>query len=85
MPRGTRGSPHDTPWLSCEPGETNERSAQTRKTWEDAVSVIQVPAVYRLARELGWDALQLLRAIRSMKRAMAVSKIVYGVVIAERL
>ena len=59
-------------------------SDQTRKTWEDAVSVIEVPAVYRLARELGWDALQLLRAIWGMKRAMAVSKIVYGVVIAER-
>ncbi len=59
-------------------------SDQTRKTWDEAVSVIQVPAVYRLAKALGRDALQLLRAIWAMKRAMAVSKIVYGVVIAER-
>ena len=59
-------------------------TAETLKTCDHGVSILNAKAVWDLARELGRDALDLLAAIRGMMRAMKAGKIVYGVVIAER-
>ena len=57
----------------------------TRKTWDEGVSLIQAPHLYKLAREAGRDALNLLSAIRGMRKAMDRGLIGYGVVHAEKV
>ncbi len=56
----------------------------TRRTWDEGTSIIDAPRVIRLARDLGRDAIGLLRAVRGMRRAMDLGLIGYGVVIAEK-
>jgi tocopherol O-methyltransferase len=60
-------------------------AATTRRTWDEGVSLIQAPHLWKLAREAGRDALNLLAAIRAMRRAMDRGLIGYGVVVAERV
>jgi len=57
----------------------------TQRTWDEGVSLIQAPHLYRLAREAGRDALNLLGAIRGMRKAMGRGLIGYGIVVAERI
>jgi tocopherol O-methyltransferase len=58
---------------------------ETRKTWDEGVSIIQAPHLYRVARAVGRDALNLLGAIRGMRKAMDRGLIGYGTVVAEKL
>jgi tocopherol O-methyltransferase len=57
----------------------------TRKTWDEGVSITQAPHLLRLAREAGRDAVNLLGAIRGMRKAMDKGLIGYGIVVAEKL
>jgi cyclopropane fatty-acyl-phospholipid synthase-like methyltransferase len=59
-------------------------SAETVRTWDLGASIVQAPALLKLAASLGRDALELVRAVRGMRAAMRAGRIVYGQVIAER-
>jgi tocopherol O-methyltransferase len=64
--------------------EARDISAETRRTWDEGVSIVKAGAVLGLARELGRDAVGLLQAVWGMRRAMARGHIVYGTIVAER-
>lgn len=57
---------------------------ETRKTWDEGISITQAPAIFQLALQLGSDALGLLSAIKGMRKAMDRGLIGYGVVVAEK-
>ena len=63
---------------------SHDRTRETRKTWDEGVSIIQAPHLYRVARDAGRDAVALLGAIRGMRRAMDRRLIGYGTVVAEK-
>jgi tocopherol O-methyltransferase len=63
---------------------TRDITAETRRTWDEGVSIAKAGAVLALARELGLDAVGLLRAIWRMRRSMARGHVVYGALVAER-
>jgi tocopherol O-methyltransferase len=60
----------------------------TIQTWSDALPVVKKPAVlklaYSMAREDTTEALQFLKCISAMKRAMLRGKLISGVVIARK-
>jgi tocopherol O-methyltransferase len=58
---------------------------ETRRTWDEGVSIIQAPHLWRVARDAGRDALNLLGAIRGMRKAMDRGHIGYGTIVAEKL
>lgn len=60
-------------------------AATTMRTWEEGVSLIQAPHLYRLALDAGRDALNLMSAIRGMRKAMGRGHIGYGIVVAEKI
>ncbi len=59
-------------------------TASTKKTWDEGVTLSQLPSLYRIARARGRDAVALLRAILGMRTAMGRGLIGYGVVFAEK-
>jgi len=63
--------------------ESRDIAGVTRKTWDQGVTISQIPSLYRIARARGRDAVALLKAIRGMRTAMARGLIGYGVVLAE--
>ena len=65
--------------------ESLDLTPQTQPTWDRGVRIIQAPAMFQMATDLGTDALRLLGAIRRMKVAMNRGLIRYGVVVAERI
>ncbi len=56
----------------------------TRRTWDEGVTISQVPSLYKIALARGRDAVALLKAIRGMRTAMARGLIGYGVVVADK-
>jgi tocopherol O-methyltransferase len=60
-------------------------ASATSRTWDEGVSISQVPHLYKLARGLGRDAVGVLQAIRGMRTAMGRGHIGYGIVVAEKL
>jgi tocopherol O-methyltransferase len=60
-------------------------TTETRRTWDEGVSIVQARAVLALGRQLGRDAVGLLRAVWHMRRSMARGHIVYGSMVAERI
>jgi tocopherol O-methyltransferase len=61
----------------------------TIKTWDDALTLVKGPAVLKLAytmtREYKAEALQFLKSLGAMKRAMLKHKIIAGTIVAEKL
>ncbi len=61
----------------------------TIKTWDDALSVIMNPSIWRLAPRVTKDELikiiHFMKCIRPMKRAMERNLLVSGIIVAERL
>lgn len=57
---------------------------ETRKTWDQSLTIVQAPSVVKLAASLGRDAVDLLTAIFYMKKAMKKGLIRYSVVLAQR-
>ncbi len=60
-------------------------TAKTTKTWDVALSIINKPAVYKLAYKEGPIFINFLRCIHAMKQAMHKGKLRYGVIVAEKL
>jgi len=60
----------------------------TIKTWDDAISMAQQPAVWKLAYQLavkeGKEVFAFLRSLNSMKTAMEKGKIIAGAIIARK-
>ena len=66
-------------------GKSVDITEETRKTWEQSVQIVQAPKVFKLATSLGRDALDLLSAVRAMKKAMKRRLVRYSVVVAEKI
>jgi tocopherol O-methyltransferase len=64
-------------------------TARTAKTWEDALSVVREPAIWKLAGKLaaekGKEVFTFLRSLRAMKLAMRDGKVKAGLIVAETI
>ncbi|MEO0796258.1 MAG: methyltransferase domain-containing protein [Verrucomicrobiota bacterium] len=63
----------------------NDLTKETRRTWDEGISITQTVSIVKLAFDLGRDALGLLSAIKGMGDAMDRGLIRYGVVIADKI
>lgn len=64
--------------------ETRDLTEATLPTWDEGVSITRAGPILKAAASIGFDALNLLAAIKGMKKAMRARAIIYGAMLAER-